>query len=91
MASRSSHLGPGRLRNFLRRQVLEGDTTRPEPQLLGIVGRLQVLGKEADDMWIEMNIGVQLEALQPEGVGWIGSVAPIVVQDILIYAAEFAA
>jgi len=34
---------------FLRRQVPEGDTARPQSQLLGVVDRLQVLGKEADE------------------------------------------
>src|SRR5262249_44881285 len=48
LAGESASLVAGRLRNFLRWKVREGKPVRPQPELLGIVGRLQVLG--AHDM-----------------------------------------
>ena len=69
-------------------EVLFVDGTRPpRPALLLPTFQL----KEQANMWIEMNIGVQLEAFQPERVGRVGSVAPVVIQNILIHATEFAA
>ncbi len=46
LASESSPLVSSRLRNFLRGEIREGESASPQPQLLGIVGRLQVLGRD---------------------------------------------
>src|SRR5258707_12926299 len=43
LASESSPLVSSRLRNFLRGEIRSGESDRPQPQLLGFVGRLQVL------------------------------------------------
>src|SRR5258708_2042414 len=43
LAGESSLLVSSRLRNFLRGEIREGEPARPQHQLLGIVGRLQVL------------------------------------------------
>jgi hypothetical protein len=51
MASGSSHLAPGGLRNLLCRPFSEGDTTGPQPELLGTLGWLQILGDGRTFRW----------------------------------------
>src|SRR5215469_15165599 len=46
LASESSPLVSGRLWDFLCGQVCQGKSARPQPELLGIVGWLQVLGSD---------------------------------------------
>src|SRR5260370_32493248 len=48
LAGESTSMVSSRLRNFLCRQICQRESARPEPELLGIVGRLQILGGGRD-------------------------------------------